>query len=176
MDVDKIVQFRLFKEDLKIGNIDTDYWFNQISINDLPTHIDNLNKVIEYHHEDIGDWIGIPTLDIIKERLEFGSHCNLFMYHDLVLGWYWTHNDYVTSDWKSAIQKLKNNEIYIGGAFISRKQKPSPLSSYKFYTQGFKFSLDIEEKDTVYLYSDDWNRASAQLCYKCGFTKYNFLK
>ena len=21
----------------------------------------------------------------------------------------------------------------------------------------------------------DWNRASAQLCYKCGFTKYNFI-
>lgn len=175
MDINKIVQLRLFKEDLKIGNIDTDYWFNQISINHIDTHIPKLNKVIQYHHEDIGDWDGIPTLDIIRERLEFGSHCNLHMYRDTILGWHWTHNQYVTEDWRTPYQKLKHNEIYIGGAFISRKHKPSPISSYKFYAQGFKFSLEVEGKDTMYLYSDDWNRASAQLCYKCGFTKYNFL-
>ena len=38
----------------------------------------------------------------------------------------------LTKDWKTPLQKLNNNEIYIGVAFISRKHKPSPLSSHNF--------------------------------------------
>jgi len=96
------------------------------------------------------------------------------MFTDKVLGWHWTNDEHITKDWKSSYSILKENTIYIGGAFLS-KQKPEASSAIKFYRQGFRYSFDYHKKDIQYLYNDDWNRASSILSRQCGFTEYNFL-
>jgi len=175
MDINKIVQLRLLKKDLPSFKSNDKYWFQPVVISNLNNQLKNLKIVCELISGEL-EWDGAPTLQDSIDRITFGSVCNLWMYDNEVLGWHWTNSSCVTEDWKSEYQKLKSNEIYIGGAFLSRKNKPSPKSAYYFYRQGFEYSLVKENKDTMYLYSDDWNRASAQLSYRCGFKKFNFIK
>ena len=175
MDLTNIVQFRLFKKNLPSHNFDKRYWFKTISSADFSDNITHIETVIKYHHEDL-DWNETPTKEIVHERLKFGSQCHLWMYENTCLGWHWTNNDCVTIDWKSYYQPLEKNEIYIGGALVSRLYKPHTNSSLFFYRQGFEYSFNLNNTNTMYLYSDDWNRASAILCYKNGFTKFNFIK
>ena len=172
MDLDAINQFRLLKEDLSIHKHDDRYWFKEInSVDDDPL---GLQKVIDFHHEDL-DWDATPDLEEVQKRINFGSFVQLNMYEDKVIGWNWTNPKCVTIDWKSFYQPLKSNELYIGGGFFTRKHRPFPNSAIVGYRQGFEHYLNYHKKDTIYLYSDNWNRASAMLCYKCGFTKYTFL-
>lgn len=174
MDIHKIVQLRLLKKDLPKFKPNNKYWFDTVTSFNLNDYIDKLKLVSQLIHTEL-NWDGAPTINDSIDRLNFGSVCNLFMYGDLCIGWYWTNSYCITEDWKTEYQKIKSNEIYIGGAFLSRILKPSSSSSYYFYRQGFEYSLLRENKDTMYLYSDDWNRASAQLSYRCGFHKFNFI-
>jgi hypothetical protein len=172
MDISKINQFRLLKKDLPKHIHDSRYWFKQI--HSIEDDVEGLLKVIEYHHEDL-EWDAIPDLDEIKRRLDFGSYIGLNMFEDEPIGWNWTNPDCVTIDWKSHYQDLKPNEFYIGGTFFTRKAKPYPNSAMVAYRQGLEHYFNFHKKDTLYLYSDDWNRASSMLCYKCGLIKFNFL-
>lgn len=174
MKKDQITEFRLFKKDLREHNHDSRYTFKTIGVEDFANNLDDIKKVISYHHEDL-EWDDTPTTKVVYDRLEFGSQCHLWMYEDKCLGWHWTNPKCVTIDWKSYHQSIKENEIYIGGALLSRKFKLYSDSSWFFYRQGFEYSFDLTNTDTMYLYSDNWNRASAMLCYKSGFTKYNFI-
>ena len=169
-----IVQLRLLLEDLPKFSFNKDYWFDTIQLSSIEDYREKIDKVILHHHEDI-DWDAIPVFDSVKKRIESGSSCHLWMYKDQALGWHWTNGTCVAKDWMSCHQTLGENEMYIGGAFLSRRYKPSATSSYYFYRQGFEYSFKYHQADTMYLYSDDWNRASAQLCYKCGFEEYEFL-
>jgi len=175
MDKSKIKQFRLLRKDFCSHVFDDKYWFKTLSVDTLEDNIQYVSKVIEYHHEDL-DWDNTPTIEVVKDRLEFGSKVHLWMYENKCYGWHWTNTNCVTIDWKSYHQGIKENEIYIGGALVSRKHKPNRgNSAWYFYRQGFEYSFDIDNTDTMYLYSDDWNRASSILCFKTGFTTYNFL-
>lgn len=176
MNVSKIIQFRLLKQDLPDFNFDSNYWFDIIDASNINDRIHDIEFVSKIISEELREWKKYPTPTDVIERINFGSICNLWYYKENLLGWHWTNNDWITTDWKTPYQKLKSNEIYIGGAFLSRRYKPSASSSLYFYRQGFEFSLKTQNKNTMYLYSDFWNRASAQLSYKCGFTKYNFIK
>jgi hypothetical protein len=175
MDKSKIKQFRLLRKDFCSHVFDDKYWFRTLSIDTLEDNIEHISKVIEYHHEDL-DWVNTPTIKEVRDRLEFGSKVHLWMYEDKCYGWHWTNTNCVTIDWKSYHQDIKENEIYIGGALVSRKHKPNRgNSAWYFYRQGFEYSFNLDNTDTMYLYSDDWNRASSILCFKTGFTTYNFL-
>ena len=176
MNVNKIVQFRLYKNNLRPHKFDNRYWFNTLSTDNFSQNLNNIKKSIEYHHEDL-QLEDTPTPEVVYERLEFGSQCHLWMYEEKCLGWHWTNTNCITVDWKSHYQDIEENELYIGGALVSRKHKPDRgNSSMIFYRQGFEYSFDLKNTDTMYLYSDDWNRASAQLCYRNGFTNHTFIK
>ena len=175
MDLNVINQFRLKKEDLPFHKFDDKYWFKTLSRDTVYSNKRNIEKVIDYHHQDL-NWEDTPDYQTVVERLNFGSKCHLWMFEEHCLGWHWTNNSCITKDWKSTYQAINSNEIYIGGALVSRKYKPFNNSAWMFYRQGFEYSFISQNKDTMYLYSDDWNRASAMLCYRAGFMKYNFLK
>lgn len=168
------VQLKLHVKDLNDHTYNDDYWFDTINLGNFNKRKTYLQRVIEYHHDDL-DWKETPTIEIVKQRIKFGSTCHLWMYKDICLGWHWTNSKFITRDWLTPYRQLKPTELYIGGAFISKKAKPSASSSYYLYRQGFEYSFNFHNKQIMYLYSDNWNRASAQLCYKCGFRKFNFL-
>ena len=168
------VQLKLKTKDLNDHVYKDDYWFDTVNLKKFHTYTPNIENVIKFHHQDL-NWDGIPTVADVKDRLKFGSSCHLWMYKDICIGWHWTNDKFITKDWVTPYKKLRLNELYIGGAFISKKNKPFASSSYYLYRQGFEYSFNLYNKNTMYLYSDNWNRASAQLCFKCGFTVYNFL-
>jgi len=168
------VQLKLHINDLNNHTYNDDYWFHTVNLSNFNTLITNLQTVIDYLHDDL-DWDETPTIDIVEQRILFGSRCHLHMYKNKCLGWHWTNDKFITKDWVTPYKKLGLSELYIGGAFISKKAKPSASSSYYLYRQGFEYSFNYHDKEVIYLYSDNWNRASAQLCYKCGFIKFNFL-
>ena len=174
MDIKKVTQFKLLKENLPNHIDDNRYWFDTVNKTNVRKHKANLQIVLNFILDEL-EWDYGPNMQDVFDRIEFGSLCHLWMYDDNVLGWHWTNDECVTHDWKTFAQKIKSNEIYIGGAFVSRNNKPSASSAIYFYRQGFEYSFELSNTNTMYLYSDYWNRASAQLCYKCGFTKYNFL-
>jgi hypothetical protein len=168
------VQLKLHVEDLNDHTYNDDYWFHTVNLSNFDILITNLQTVIDYHHDDL-DWDETPTIEIVKQRIKFGSTCHLWMYKDTCLGWHWTNDKFITKDWVTPYKQLKPNQLYIGGAFISKKAKPSASSSYYLYRQGFEYSFNFHNSKIMYLYSDNWNRASAQLCYRCGFSEFNFL-
>lgn len=168
------IQLRLLREDLPSFNFNSDFWFKPITLSNIEEVKDDIDKVEQYHYQDI-EWDSIPNYNIVKKRLTNGSVCHLFYYRDLCLGWHWT-STVITFDWITPVQQLNSKEIYGGGAFISRKYKPSASTSLYFWRQGLEYDLDYHNADIMYLYTDDWNRASTQLCYKNGFKDYNFLK
>ena len=176
MNKSEVNQFRLFKSDLSSYIFDDKYWFKTLSLEIVEDNQHHIETVINYHYEDL-NWNDTPSFKTVVDRLKFGSKVHLWMYEDKCYGWHWTNTNCVTIDWKSFYQPIKENEIYIGGALVSRKHKPDRgNSAWKFYRQGFEYSLDMDNTDTMYLYSDNWNRASSILCYKAGFTKFEFIK
>jgi len=166
-------QLRLKREDLIDWQNDNRYWFYTLTSESLEDNRENIDRVEQFHLQDI-QWDGTPNFEEVKKRIFAGSQCHLWMFEDKCLGWHWT-SDTVTLDWKTSIQTLKQNELYIGGAFLSRVFKPSARASLYFFRQGFEYSFKLHKADTMYLYTDSWNRASSLLCMKCGFTKYEFL-
>lgn len=176
MDLSEITQFRLFKADLVPHTYNDKYWFKTIDTQSFAENIEDIEKVIQYHYEDL-NWDDTPTTEVVLDRLKFGSQCHLWMYEETCLGWHWTNPNCITLDWKSEYQPLKSNEIYIGGALVSRQHKPDKGNSARiFYRQGFEYSFKFTSTNIMYLYSDSWNRASAILCYKAGFTQFDFIR
>ena len=174
MDINKIVQLRLLKNNHTPPNYSSDYRYEIIDINNYRSNLNRLLSV-SFQMEKEMEWEGIPnTEEKLYKRFANGSNAQLWIYKDVVIGWCW-QNMNLTYDWETTNQILKPNESYTGGAFVSRELKRPPESSFIFYNFSFEYLLALEGKDTVYLYSDSWNRASAQLCYKSGCTKYNFL-
>lgn len=171
---DTVVQLRLLKNELPYREKNTDYWFKAITVENFNLNIEGIEKVISYHYQDI-NWENTPSILKVLERLQYGSKCNLVMYKNEVIGWHWYHNSIITKDWTTEYKKLKKGEMYVGGALISQKARPSILTPFICFRQGFEHILNIENKDTIYLYSDYWNKPSIKLCKKCGFTEYNFL-
>ena len=174
MDVSKINQFRLFKEDFKKISHNREYSIKYIKSNSYQEYIEEILSISRLMHKDF-EWDGIPTEVDIHQRFENNSECFIYYYNNNPVGWTWFHS-HVSIDWKSIYQKLNNNELYVGGAFVSKTCNLPPISGFMFYNISFWKWLTEFDYNTIYLYSDSLNRASAQLCYKSGFTKYNFIK
>ena len=132
MDKSKIKQFRLFKQNLPTHEPDPRYWYNTINTDNFSQFLNHINSSINFHHQDL-NWDNTPTLEVVYDRLAFGSQCHLWMYEEKCLGWHWTNPNCVTLDWKSHYQDINDNEIYIGGALVSREYKPDRV----LLTNGF---------------------------------------
>lgn len=175
MDINKIVQLKLLRKDLKPTQADARYTNSFITISNFEENIPNLQKVISFLHQDLL-WDGIPTVEEIKVRLSFGSVCMLWEFENKVVGWSWLNNNCITIDWKSEYIPFKQKtEQYGGSAFLSKSNKPEPSSGYKFYRYGIENMFKYFDKEILYLYADDWNRVSIMLCYRVGFKQYNFI-
>jgi len=176
MDYKKIVQLRLFRKDMKPIEFDDRYSNSFVTISNFEKNISNLEQVINFLHQDLV-WDGIPTIEEVEERLTFGSVCMLWEFENKVVGWSWLNNECITIDWKTEYTPLKEKtEQYGGGAFLSKLNKAEASSGYKFYRYGIENMFRYFDKEILYLYADDWNRASYIICYKMGFEQYDFLK
>lgn len=176
MDYKKIVQLRLFRKDMKPIEFDDRYGNSFVTTSNFEKNISNLEQVINFLHQDLV-WDGIPTIEEVEERLTFGSVCMLWEFENKVVGWSWLNNECITIDWKTEYTPLKEKtEQYGGGAFLSKLNKAEASSGYKFYRYGIENMFRYFDKEILYLYADDWNRASSIICYKMGFEQYDFLK
>lgn len=174
MDINKIVQFRLLKSEFRKQDIPNSYKITHLTKDNFCQYWDDILTVIDLLHKDL-EWDGIPDGVEIIERFNNNSQLFLWYYNNQVVGWGWFNNS-ITLDWKNNIQSLQNDEVYVGGAFISKKVNLPPQAGWKFYSLCFDTWITDFKRNIIYLYSDDWNRASAIICYKCGFTKFNFIK
>jgi len=174
IDVSKIDQFRLYRNEMSVIEPDNRYSFSFVFNSTFEDNLTDLEKVIGFLHNDL-DWDGIPDLQMVKKRLDFGSICMFWKFQNEVVGWSWLNNHSISLDWTSSHRRIEFNEQYGGGAFLHRKSSPEPIAGFKFYRFGIQNMFESFNKDTLYLYSDSWNKASAYHSYRVGFTKYNFL-
>ena len=174
MDINKIVQFRLLKSEFRKQNIPNSYRIVYLTKDNYTQYWNDINTVIKLLHADL-EWDGIPNTEQIVKRFDNNSELFLWQYEDKIVGWTWFNKSF-TIDWENIVHPLEDNELYVGAAFISKKVNLPPQAGWKFYNESFyKWITDLKN-DVIYLYSDDWNRASAMICYRCGFTKFNFIK
>ena len=173
MDINKIVQLRLFKHDFKKILHNSDYSIKYVDYTSYETYLDKLLYISKLMHKDF-EWDGIPTESNLHNRFKNNSKCFIYYYNNEPVGWTWFHS-HVSIDWISTYQNLNSNELYVGGAYVSKTCNLPAISGFMFYNISFWEWLTKFNYNIIYLYSDSWNRASAQLCYKSGFTKYNFL-
>lgn len=175
MDTSKIVQFRIKKEDYNPPIYSSLYQYKTIDINNYKSNLNRLLNITKLIDKQI-EWGGNPNTEKkLLERFESKSVCQLWIYNNVDIGWYW-YNDDFTFDWITIDQKLKDNEHYVGGAFCSNQLERPSNSSFIFYNFSFINAFNNLQKDTVYIYGDDWNRASNILMYKSGCEQYNFIK
>ena len=175
MDVNKIVQFRIKKEDYTPPIYSDLYQYETIDINNYKSNLDRLLNITKLIDKQIV-WEGNPnTEEKLLKRFQSESVCQLWIYDGVDIGWYWYNNNF-TYDWINIIQTLNKNEHYVGGAFCSNQVSRPPDCSFIFYNFSFINAFDNLGKDTVYIYGDDWNRASNILMYKSGCEQYNFIK
>lgn len=174
MNINKINQFRLLKSEFRKQNIPNSYRIVYLTKDNYTQYWDDINTVIKLLHADL-EWDGIPNTEQIVKRFDNNSELFLWYYENKIVGWTWFNKSF-TIDWENIVHTLEDNELYVGAAFISKKVNLPPQAGWKFYNESFyKWITDLKN-DVIYLYSDDWNRASSILCYKSGFTKYNFIK
>lgn len=175
MDTNKIVQFRIKKENYNPPPYSDLYQYHTVDINNYKSNLDRLLNITKLIDIQIV-WDGNPnTKEKLQKRFESNSVCQLWIYDGVDIGWYW-YNDNFTYDWVNIIQTLNKNEHYVGGAFVSNRVNRPPNSSFIFYNFSFINAFNNLKKDTVYIYGDDWNRASNILMYKSGCEQYNFIK
>ncbi len=174
MDVNKIVQFRLLKSEFRQLEISDSYKLLHLTKENYNQYWDDINIVIELLHADL-EWDGIPNTKQVESRFNNNSQLFLWYYNEKIIGWTWFNKSF-TIDWETITHSLDENELYVGAAFISKKVNLPPQAGWKFYNLSFSTWINELKNDIVYLYSDDWNRASALLCYRSGFKKYNFIK
>lgn len=174
MDVTKIVQFRLLKSEFRKLEISDSYKLLHLTKENYTHYWNDINNVINLLHADL-EWDGIPDEGGVIRRFNNNSELFLWYYNEKIVGWTWFNKSF-TIDWENIVHSLDKNELYVGAAFISKKVNLPPEAGWKFYNLSFHTWISEFKNDVIYLYSDDWNRASAILCYRSGFTQYNFIK
>lgn len=174
MDFSNITQFRLKIEDISKHTPNSKFSIQSINLDTVEHYKSDIELIIKYHHEDL-IWDGIPSYDDILERLKFGSKLNIWLKNETPIGWNWYHTKYITLNWKTPFEELRENELYGGSAFLTTKARKFPSPALLFYTMGMKKMLSEENKDTLYLYVDNWNTASIKLCLKSGMKVYKFI-
>lgn len=174
MDTKEIIQLRLLKKDFKKIYFNENYTIRFLDKKNYLDYLNELNYISNLMKQDF-DWDGIPDEHNIHRRFDNNSQCIIWLYENDPIGWAWSNYN-VTLNWQNIIQKLKKEEIYGGGAFLSRKIKRPTNSGLVFYNLTFDYWLNKMNNSVIYQYSDNWNRVSRILSYKNGFQQYEFIK
>lgn len=175
MQLDKIIQIRLLKQNYNKFQRYSYYKLRYVDKNNYTNFISDLNQVVTYIHKQLTNWDSAPTIEDVLKRFESNSHCLLFYYKDLCIGWNWG-NPNVTIDWINNIQNLEKNELYGGGCFVTNLiDRPSHAGLIN-YNMIFEYWIDKLGYDTIYGYVDDWNRVALRVNFQNGLTIHNFLK
>lgn len=169
-----IVQLKLKVNKLKNIEFDEDYSIRFIDKSNYEKNIDDLLRVSKLMKKDF-DWEGIPNKETLHKRFQSNSLCLLSYYNNTLIGWIWANENY-TPTWEESIQDLEDDEIYVGGSYLSKTVKRPSGSGLSFYYIWFKYFLYALNKNKAYSYVDDWNARSLDLAYKIGMKDYNFIK
>lgn len=174
MDITKIIQFRLFKQEHKKLPKKSHYNLIHIDSTNYLNYINDLNKVLSYIHKQLTDWTDAPTIDDIHKRFESNSFCFLFYYNGDCIGWNWG-NPNVTPDWINIHTKLEKGEVYLGGCFVTNIiDRPSDAGVMN-YNMFFDECLNLGY-NPMYGYCDDWNRVAIRINYSNGWKQFKFIK
>ena len=174
MNIQGVVQLRLSKENIKRFTLNQNYNFTLIDNTNYKNHLSDLMYVSYLMKQDF-DWEGTPNEEDIHKRFEKDSNCLLSYYNNKIVGWIWG-NDNFTPHWVENMQQLNKNEIYVGGAFLSKKVDRPKESGQVFYSIWFDYFLTNFNKQFAYSYIDDWNNHSLNLAYNIGMKEYDFIK
>ena len=174
MNVNKVVQLRLLKKDFIKFDFNENYTLRFIDKSNYINNLKDLLHISSLMSLDF-DWDGIPNEETLHRRFNHNSHCLLWVYNETPIGWAWSNYN-ITPLWEEPIQTLKPSEIYGGGAFLSKTVQRPPNSGLMFYNLTFDYWLNKMNNESIFQYSDDWNRVSTLLSYKNGFKKYEFIK
>ncbi len=175
MDLSKITQFKISLSQILSYNPNPNYTIKLVCLDNIDYFKNDVKSIIEYHRRDL-IWDGIPSYKDVLERLEFGSKFYLWLKNGEAIGWHWYNTNHITLDWKTSFQKLKENELYGGSSFLNVNARKLPSPAFLFYNMGVEAMLSNENKDTLYLYVDNWNTPSIKLCKKCGWKEFDFIK
>lgn len=149
------------------------YRLEYVDISNYQNYIKELKVVIDLLRKQL-DWDGIPTLEQCYERFNAKSFCLLFYYKDDCIGWNWGNKN-VTVDWINIDKELNNNELYLGGCFVSKLVERPADAGIQNYNMFFDYCLNILNPDTMYGYCDDWNKAAIRINISNGWQNFEFL-
>lgn len=172
MDINKVVQYRLFPEEHRKIPRKEHYKMVWVNNSNYFDYQDELEGVIQLLHAQL-DWDGIPTFDNLIQRFEANSFCILFYYKDECIGWNWG-NPNVTIDWTKTHTPLQKNECYLGGCFVSNlvdRPADAGICNYNmFFDEVIKSGYG-----PLYGYCDDWNRVAIRINLANGWKPHDFL-
>jgi|TARA_B110000908_G_C9944013_1_gene309523 hypothetical protein len=174
MDTSKIIQFRLFKNEHKKLPPNSHYNLIYVDSENYLQYINELTLVTSYIHKQLTEWTDAPTMEQVHKRFSNNSFCFLFYYNDNCIGWNWA-NPHVTPDWINIHTKLKSDEVYLGGCFVTNLIDRPANAGIMNYNMFFDECLKLGY-NPMYGYCDDWNRIAIQINYSNGWKTYNFIK
>jgi len=174
MDISKILQFRLFKDEHKKLPKKSHYKLIYLDKSNYSLFLKDLELVISYIQTQLTDWKDAPTIEDVHSRFSSNSFCFLFYYNDNCIGWNWG-NPHVTPDWINIHTELKKGEVYLGGCFVTniidRPADAGVMNYNMFFDECLKLGYN-----PMYGYCDDWNRVAIRINYSNGWKPYNFIK
>lgn len=129
---------------------------------DVINTINNFNSKIE--------WDEMFTLDEVDKRLKEGQRFFLFYFKDTLVGHTWFSPKVVFfGENKTKEIKINYPKIYGYNLFIDSSKHDYKLFDAYNYSSYCLNRIFSEGYDEVYVYVDDWNRASIISLYKIGF-------
>lgn len=172
MEIEEITQLKLTKDNFIKIEPERHYLMEKVTIDNHQRYKDSLERVIYYLNDQLV-WDGIPTYEESIERLKKGSVCFIFYYNGLSIGWNWV-NQNVMINWKDVDKQLNGDECYFGGIYVSnrvfRPDDAGMININMFFNECFKLGYQ-----TLYGYSDNWNKRPIKLMKENGCVVESFL-
>ena len=137
---------------------------------------EHFKEIVQSIDTVLDDWPERPNIGDVKKRYETVSKCNLFFHKDFdqVIGWGWFSTVF-TYDWINESNPLPtDNSVYWGGTYIRKELGIPKTTGLQMYNHGFRKFLSLYE--TMYGYTDDWNKAPIKICDKLGSIPFKFIK
>jgi hypothetical protein len=174
VNLDKIIQVKLHKEDLKLLPKKEDYNVVFLDKKNYIHYTDEINTIIRYIKQDLPNWKESPDFNDIVKRFQANSHCILFYYKNKCIGWNWG-NENVCFDWVNCSQTLSPGEIYCGGCFVTKSvERPADSGLYN-YNMFCDYYLNHLSYNKLYGYIDSWNKPAIRVNLQTGVKFFNFI-
>lgn len=174
LDLSKIVQIRLLKENYKKFPSKDHYEMVLVDKINYRDYLQELTSISSLIKKELPDWNEAPSLDTVLERFSADSHCLLFYYKKNCIGWNWGNKD-VRFDWINKVQSLPDGELYGGGCFVSRSIEHPPDAGVYNYNMIFDYWINKLNYHTIYGYIDHWNKPAFRVNFQNGLTVHNYL-